>query len=1123
MTTVREATQMSDRSVSIRLGTEGKAQVKSDFTEIADSGDASAKRLVASYDKAGDDIEKALARRDAAAAKIQAMMPSPVQATIEANNGSRVGQRDAGGGPSAGQNATATEYAALLAQQEKQVAAVRAAIDPLYTAQKRYDDEIRVADGLLKSGAISEAEHAAAVGLSGKALAAAERELGGHSNALSLNRNQLIIGESAVHRFVDSILAGQSPMKAFAMQAGDVGNVLSMDDGGVAGGLAKVRALLTPTNLTLGATAALVAIGAAAWYSYSSALEKLEAISQGAGRVLGESGAELEANAEAAAAAGNISISSAREIEQAYLGVAKSGDVLVGLTAITKDFAAATGTDAKAAEQALTSIFSDPIAGANELAEKYGMLSQAQVDHIAKLVEEGQATQAQRELLEDLGKSVDGASDHVTGLAAAWDLVKTKASNAFSAIGSYLNREGPGLVFSLTGIPLPGTFGEGKGPPPRQNDAAANKARADAAALAQRYQGDDRDKIQSTIGVLRAGIAAGGAPDEVKAWTDALQANEHALTTWIPAQQKATELASLDAKIAAAKSPADKAALAAQRARVELQGKVITGADAEAQAHSKGAAALATASRAGAGHAATLAREAASMEASARAALDVAAAYLQSDGAGALAEARRKAITDATKKGIDVEAEARRQIALSIADSIASGAKSVSGLRLETAARTSVNLQVSNGALAVGLMNQALGDEAALRPLLKLQALAQGDALAQLTTVIDVYRKALAEAHAEEAHGQALQSLDALKQRVDDARLATQFAGDTSGNADRARARAAGNREADQRGYNDNDRSAVVQGNVDATSAELTARRAQSAAEALRTSQNQVELTQAEVGLIGKSADEHDRVVSRLQLQQQLAQELGDDYAKFAPSILAAADAAVQDQQRFKQLQSTMSELQSTGDQFIDTLFRPNGDVLKSLLKEVEQELLKLAAINPLKNLLLGESNPTLASVGGLLGGKSGSGLGGLLGKVLGHGVDLSSLDSPALNIGGGIPSSMAVSSIDLSSFIPHFASGTEYSPGGFADVGENGMERVFLPQGSKVTNAADTRRMMSAANDPAHIKVSVETNDPAFTAKISSISGAHVQAAAPSIRAGAVSDVKEHYARQGRNRYPGG
>lgn len=1154
---------MSDRSVSIRLGTEGKATVKADFDDIASSGDAAAKRLVNSYDKAGDDIEKALARRDAAAAKIQAMMPTGLQSTIMASAGTsaRGGYRDAGGGADDGRNASASEYAALLAQQERQVAAVHAAIDPLYVAQKRYDDEVRVAgelakngaiseaehaaalrvsaqaleqaraaqdrlnaswstgadadahvqayarslatqeqqatalrakldplwaaqkryddevataDGLLKRGLISEAEHSSALGESSKALEKAKQELAGHSNALSLNRNQFIIAESAVHRFVDSILAGQNPLRALALQGGDIANVLSMDDGGVAGGLAKVRALFNPVTIgVLGVTAALAA-GTAAWLSYSNAMEKEAALVQGAGAVIGASGAALEDNARKAASAGNISVASAREIESGYVQMGGIGTgVLAGLTSLTTDFAKATGQDAKGAQQELGRAFQDPVKGAEELTARYGTLTQAQIDHIQELVQQNDLYGAQAALLAGLKPQFDDAAAHANILAWAWHGIADAASDAWTSMGKAIDVALGGgdtmqqiaNVYKQRDQWLQQTMGRGdtsyydkqisdlqkqlKAEQEKAGAAGARSRAVSAMGLVDGVTGDDaRGKLEAGRAQIAAVVndsanKAGLTADQLKRARAALDDYTHAVQTYLPEGEKQVRLSQLDAQIAATKDPAKKAALATQKSEIEQSGKLVSSTQALAIATAAGDKARSEATGHGDKHAQTLAREAAAQDASARAALDVAAAYLQSDAAGAEAEARRKAITDATKKGTDVEAEARRQIALSVANGVASSTKSIAGLRQETAARTEVDMRVEHGTLAIGLMNQALSDEALLRPLLTMQALAHGDAIAQLAKEVDAYREALKDAHAEEAHGQALQSLDALHDRLQDAQLAFRYAGDTTGAADRARARLAANREADQRGYNDNDRAAVVQGSVDAVNAENRAHSADTAATALRTSRDQLEVTQAEIGLIGKSADEHDRVVDRLKLQQQLAGELKDNYAEFAPAILAAADAVEHDQQRLKQLQGTMSELQDAGGQFIDTLFNPNGDVLKSLLREVEQELLKLAAINPLKNLLGigGGGLPTLSSVMGLLGGR---------------GFDLSANTA-------SVSASLAASN---AAFVPHFAAGTDYSSAGAALVGENGPEVVDLPLGSRVTNASDTRRMLSASND---------------------------------------------------------
>ena len=1082
---------------AIRLATTGKAEVKQDFAEtqkagtdamtaIGEAAEASAERAATAAERSAQKQIDSW-KRQAAAVKVAAVSggnqaafngalstPTSQQAaTVNLDRSTGAARESA----AAFQEMFAKEDAAAAA-----AAKLRAAIDPLYLAQARYDAELKVWALAASSGEISEKDHAEAVRLSGKALADAKSELEGHSGALSLNRMQMVIGASAAHRFVDSILAGQSPMRAFMMQAGDVATVLQMDDGGVAGGLAKVRALLTPLNLALAGTTAALAIGTAAWLSYSDAIDKAAALSQGAGRVIGATPEGLEAGARAAATAANISVASARDLEAGYVQLGGIGkDVLSGLTALTVDFAAATGQDAKAAQQQLGAAFQDPIKGAQDLTERYGLLTQAQIEQIQKLVEQNDLYGAQATLLADLRGPLAGAADHVNILARAWRYVETSASDAWTAMGRAIDRAVSGgtaverladLQSSRTALlarsgdtsqidrEIAAARAELTRTQQQSNAAAGNAARQRAAGVTQQYQGDDREQIARKVGALRAGIAAGGTPDQLKDWSEALAANQHALETWMPAQTKAAKIAEADARIAAAKTPAAKAAAAADKERLEQSGKVATAADVEAQAHAKGAAALATASRAGAGHAATMARDAAAMDASARAALVVAAAYLESGVAGAQAEARRKALTDATKKGIDVEAQVRRELAISVGEAAAAGAKSVSQLKTETAARSAANYAVQSGALDVGQMGQALSDEAALRDLSVKKALAYKlgltDAYDAITTAIEAYRAALGEAHAEESHSQALQSLDALKKRAEDARLAILYAGDASGGGDRARALLASNREADAQGRNAGDRATNNAAAIIATNTELEARRATSAAEALRTQRDSLALAQLEIGLVGKSAEEHDRIVAAFQLQRSLAHDLGDSYATYAPAIIAAADAAEQENHRLRLVQDTMTEVEDAGSRFIDDLTNPDGSGVKGLLKDIEQELIKLAAINPLKNLLLGQNNPTLGS---LFGG----GGGGILGKLLGGG---SGFTGASLDLGALTASNSAASAGILAGSLPHFAAGSEYTSGGMAWVGEHGPEIVRLPQGSKVSNASDTRRMLAPAND---------------------------------------------------------
>ncbi|WP_298689569.1 phage tail length tape measure family protein [uncultured Sphingomonas sp.] len=1125
-------------SVSIRLGTTGKADVQADFASIADSGDASAKRLAASYQRAGQDIEAATKRQADAAAKISAIMPSSTQATVNASVGT---------GYNGAQNANAAQFTALLAQQEQQVERVKAAIDPLYTSQKRYDAEIAAAGGLLKTGAISEAEHAAAVAVSGRALQEAKNAVEGHTSALGLNRAQVITGQSALLRFTDAVISGRNPLTAFALEAHKGVEVLSMDEGGMAGGLAKVAAFCNPVTIGIAAITAVVAIGAISWIHYADEMAKLDTVAAGAGAAIGATGAQLEANAQAVSRNGVLTVGAARDIEVGYVKMGGIGTgVLQGLTSLTADFAAATGTDAKAAQETLGKAFQDPIKGAEELAGRYGSLTQAQIESLKKTQEENGLYAAQAELLRDLNPAFDGAAKHAEGFARVFDEIKASVSGAWEKLNQFIAGANAATPLAQKLTELQEKRAQAAATPfggfmVKQLDtqiadtqkAIADQQKANTAAASKFAQGgldagsgytgyDQKKQLEDQRDKIADGLRNGKyAPDELQGQREALEAYTRAINTYLGPAEKKRQLDLADVAVAQARAKRDPAALAAasaNRERIEQSGQVATNADVQADAMAKGERARARLDGAADKHAATLARESAAMEANTRAAMDAAQAYLTGGAAsGEEAEARRKAVTDATKKGTNVDDAVRRQIANSGADAELAGAKAISSLLQETSARAAVNDQVDKGVISVDDMSRALGDEQALRSLTVAQTLAQKKGLTELysaiTAEIEKYKSALTESHDAEDEGAFLKSLDAVADRIKAARLAGQYAGDTSGDFDRAKSLAATNKQADVGHFTSEQRATNNAQGVIATNEDLDAKRRGSADDAVRASNDNLAITQAQLGMVGKSADAQQLIVDKLKLQQSLAISLGDQYQQYAPAILAAASAADVGAQHLKQAQATMSELQSAGDKFIDDLTNPKGDGIKNLLKDIEQEMLKLAAINPLKNMLLGENNPTLGSLAALKGGSGGGGIGGIFGKLSGF-----------LGLGGGPKVDVASNEAGANSAIASilgslhgFASGTESAAAGPAWVGEQGPELVNLPQGAKVTNAADTRRLMSAANDPSHIKVSIETNDAMFSAKVSSISGAHVEAAAPGIRSGAVSDVKEHYARQGR------
>jgi len=69
---------------------------------------------------------------------------------------------------------------------------------------------------------------------------------------------------------------------------------------------------------------------------------------------------------------------------------------------------------------------------------------------------------------------------------------------------------------------------------------------------------------------------------------------------------------------------------------------------------------------------------------------------------------------------------------------------------------------------------------------------------------------------------------------------------------------------------------------------------------------------------------------------------------------------------------------------------------------------------------------------------------------------------NPGLTIAAGI-ASLVLGAV-LKAFIPKFATGTRFAPGGTALVGERGPELVSLPEGARVTPAAQTGAILGGA-----------------------------------------------------------
>lgn len=155
----------------------------------------------------------------------------------------------------------------------------------------------------------------------------------------------------------------------------------------------------------------------------------------------------------------------------------------------------------------------------------------------------------------------------------------------------------------------------------------------------------------------------------------------------------------------------------------------------------------------------------------------------------------------------------------------------------------------------------------------------------------------------------------------------------------------------------------------------------------------------------------------------------GDPMADAVDSALRNISTRVDQQAdddaaKVRVVSAALGELRGFGNDFVETVLDPNtwsswGDAGRTIIGGLKSELIKLALLNPLKNLINGDKAlPTLSSAIANIG----------------------KLFRPGAN-----------------------AAGTEYWSGGMSLVGENGPEIVSMSRGARVTPAAETRRMLTA------------------------------------------------------------
>ena len=1002
---------MSGPQISIRIGVTGKEEVKRSFEEVGKAGEASMAGVSTAMDSAGAATDREVARlkRLADAARMAGEADTSQKRYNTVLGVSRPEPK------SARDSASVFEEAAREAESfQARANALRAQIDPLGAAQARLNAELADYAALAKRGAITTTEHASAEALAKERFAATEKALKGVGGASGLTRMQLMTLQYTFNDVIASMSTGMSPMTILMQQGGQVTQAF----GGLRGTIGALgSAMGVVGGIVAGVALAFVGLTAAAFANDASVRAVATALS-GAGRASGATAAQLEAVAQSSADLGRLSVTAARDMEVAFLATGKVGASEMGKAiAVARDFAVTLGLDAKAGADQLAKALADPARGADELNARLSFLDDRTRQYIRTLVDQNDRTGAQKVLLDALVPALANAEQATNALGRAWDYVSRQASNAWDAMGKAVNRAVDGRNSSeeldllkwqrarlrenatasgVTPLMLPQVEKriaelEGK---LAEDDARAQKLAADAKTnLLSIEAGDiartltpgfeDLKKLQIEQAKLKAVLDDPAARTKVADLAQVQTAYDgvtRAVTSYLAPAEKARRLDELDIAALRAKSPAEKAAIAETRKRIELSGAVVTSGQAEVEILRAGVKARAEATQ-------VIAEQSLALTTNTNAALGVAEGWLKGAEAASVMEARRKALTESIRDGVDVETRAARILQESIAEEALTAAKSANDLTTQADAQKRLNDQVAAGAISSEQARNRLQVEQALRPLLTAEALAEGEAKATLTRVIEALSGAYAHLQSEQTRAAALQTLEGQK--------------------------------------------------------------------------SQVALLQKQIDLMGTSESTRSALIAQLQAEQQMRERGIDLTSTEAQAILQNAGAIARLGQSLSLAQSSTQELAGLTDSIFGHFselitsgkldWQSFADAGRAALADLETEMLKLALLNPLKNVLFGTSLPTTSSVGGILG---------------------SLMQAFKFHEGGMVGAGGAAMTVPIAMF----AAAPRLHGGGFLTPDE---VPAILQKGERVLNRDEARRY-GQSNNGAVVNVTIQTQNPA-------------------------------------------
>ncbi|HEY8948447.1 MAG TPA: phage tail length tape measure family protein [Rhizomicrobium sp.] len=711
-----------------------------------------------------------------------------------------------------------SDAAAKAADLEARAASLRAAIDPLTAAEQRYSAELARNKELADANKISATELAAANDLAKKRFDATRLALGQLGDDGRLAGYQITNLSYQLNDVVTQLASGSNPLTVLVQQGLQIRQIFGNDisAGGILSGLLQgLKAFVPVTAAVYGGLLAIAGGIVYAYASYQSGVRELNASLAGKGAASGASANQMEQIAEAANASSKITVGAARDIEEAFAKTGKIGvDNFQQLIDITKKYSRESGQDLDKARDELAGAFGgqDLLQGIDALDQKLGFLDDKTREHIRSLIDMNDREGALKFTLNAMNPALDESARHVSGIAAAWDSVKAAVSGAITYIGRAIAGAGEDAQIKFLTqyikdlqdkkiVPLDGRTTE-QAIADAESKLQALQKQADAVSKrADDQRARDASKLSAATAVnlepnevllrnlqkqqadLNASLTTPGAQakmtaDDLALVKDRYDAVTRAITSLrdehgklITAEDVTIQKEQIAAKLAATPNDAAHAdirqKLLEQQKSLDLTGKVVTAAQAEKEVQLAGAKAYGEASQHIDAKTKSQERNTAIVEAQTRAELNLAQAYMTSSAAAAVAEARKQAMIEGAKNGIDIDTRASQILAKLVGDAAVTGGKAVDQMRGEIDARAGVNKSLADGSLAYGDLESQMQLELMLRPLITARIIDAGKNYGQLTDIINELTKAHGDLSDAEKKTAMLSAVAAQQDQLD--------------------------------------------------------------------------------------------------------------------------------------------------------------------------------------------------------------------------------------------------------------------------------------------------------------------------------------------------------------------